>query len=163
MKNQTFTKLAVLVSDPSPHMATLIASMLRAIGVRDITTTVSLFDTANDLRINRFDVIMILDRADDWDGLEIVRAVRKSKDGINRSTPIIMMSRAPDMARIRAARDAGVTEFLRKPFAATDVAKRLSAMLAGPRDFIDVEEYSGPDRRRRPDDNFPGTDRRQAH
>jgi CheY-like chemotaxis protein len=163
MKKQPFTSLAVLVSDPSPHMATLIASMLRAIGVRQITTAISLFDTVDALRAGRFDIIMILDRAEGWDGIPVVDAVRKTENGLNRDTPILMMSRAPDAATIRAARDAGVTEFLRKPFAATDVARRFTAMLAAPRQFIEVDEYVGPDRRRHAADKFSGDDRRRSN
>ncbi|MCY1556951.1 hypothetical protein D9M68_937530 [compost metagenome] len=63
--------------------------------------------------------------------------------------PVIMMSAAPDAKRIAEARDAGVTEFLRKPFAASHLQTRLTSIEANPRGFIEAEQYKGPDRRRK--------------
>lgn len=83
------------------------------------------------------------------DAVQLVRGLRQSPDGLNRETPVIMMAAAPDTLRIAAARDAGVTEFLRKPFAATHLAARLDAIANQPREFIEAETYAGPDRRRR--------------
>jgi hypothetical protein len=60
-----------------------------------------------------------------------------------------MMAATPSAALIAAARDAGVTEFLRKPFAAQHIALRMEAFQASPREFVTVDSYMGPDRRRR--------------
>jgi hypothetical protein len=70
-----------------------------------------------------------------------------------------MMSSAPDARRILAARDAGVTEFLRKPFAAVHVESRLTSIFGAPREFVEGGGYQGPDRRRRRAE-FKGDDRR---
>jgi DNA-binding response OmpR family regulator len=60
-----------------------------------------------------------------------------------------MISAAPDARRIAEARDAGVTEFLRKPFAAAHLQSRLVSIEANPRGFVEAETYQGPDRRRK--------------
>ena len=46
-----------------------------------------------------------------------------------------------------AARNAGVHEFLRKPFAARDLNRRLEAAILHSRDWIEAVTYAGPDRR----------------
>ena len=59
------------------------------------------------------------------------------------------MATAPNAEMIAAARDAGVTEFLRKPFAPQHIALRLESLRKAPRPFVEAESYAGPDRRRR--------------
>lgn len=162
MKNKAFWNLSVLIADPAPHMATLIASMLKAIGVgrvRSATTTAQALACLSGQQVG---LMLVLDQAEDWDGVELTREIRQAKDGPNRDVPILMMSRQPSEALVRTARDAGVTDFLRKPFAAHDLDVRLTAMLEAPRDFIDLDGYTGPDRRRRSGD-FAGQDRRRIH
>ena len=79
----------------------------------------------------------------------LLETLRSMAECDNCHVPVIMMSTAPDSARIAAARDAGITEFLRKPFAAQHLATRLESILAAPRQFIANDAYAGPDRRRK--------------
>jgi DNA-binding NtrC family response regulator len=65
------------------------------------------------------------------------------------------------MPRVAEARDTGATEFLVKPFSANDLAKRIAHVINKPRDFIDSNEYFGPDRRRRKADDYIGPLRRE--
>ena len=53
-----------------------------------------------------------------------------------------------DKRRIVAARDAGVTEFLKKPLSANVIGLRLMQTLENPRPFVEAPTYAGPDRRR---------------
>jgi len=61
--------------------------------------------------------------------------------------------------RIKRARDAGVTEFLRKPFSAQHVESRPKTIPGAPREFISATAYTGPDRRRRTG-TYSGKERR---
>lgn len=149
MANPAQLKRGILIIDPQPNMATLVATMLFAIGRRDIRETNDATQAMMEMRRRQFDVIIIDDAVTNPDAVELVRRLRASPDGLNRTTPVIMMAAAPDATRIAAARDAGVTEFLRKPFAATHLAARLDSIAEKPRDFIEHETYTGPDRRRR--------------
>jgi CheY-like chemotaxis protein len=49
---------------------------------------------------------------------------------------------------ILAARDAGVHEFLRKPYSVKDLLRRLEAVTLRERDWVEGVGYVGPDRRR---------------
>lgn len=71
-----------------------------------------------------------------------------------------MMAARPDATRIAAARDVGVTEFLRKPFAANHLEARLAVIARAPRPIIETEGYVGPDRRRRPSVEMGTAERR---
>ena len=72
-----------------------------------------------------------------------------------------MLTAYPERGRILAARDAGATEFLRKPIKVETVLGRLVEIIERPRPFIKCETYFGPDRRRKVE-AFDGEDRRAA-
>ena len=161
MAIESITKHGVLIADPSAHMASLIAVMLRSIGRRDIREAYDAGRAMIELKRRVFNVIVIDDALDGMDGVAFTRQLRAATDCQNRLIPVIMMSAAPDAKRIADARDAGVTEFLRKPFAANHLQSRLAAIAAHPRGFIEAHEYVGPDRRRKTVD-VGEKDRRQV-
>ena len=70
-----------------------------------------------------------------------------------------MVTAMPTVEMVTEARDAGVTEFLIKPFSMNDLKTRIVAILKHPRTFIEVSDYFGPDRRRA-DREFYGDDQR---
>jgi CheY-like chemotaxis protein len=161
MPAEIITKRGVLVADPSPHMASLVGAMLRSLGRKDIRE-VNVADRAMfELSRRAFDVIILDDALDGMDGVAFTKKLRAATDCQNRLIPIIMMSAAPDAKRIADARDAGVTEFLRKPFAANHLQSRLTSIENNPRGFIEAGEYKGPDRRRRVV-NVGANDRREG-
>lgn len=159
MQKPSFSKLDVLVIDPSPHMAALIGQMLRHLKVRRIDEVQGSDAAALLLQSHRFGAIMLNDSLTPMDGVTLVKALRAASEGLNRDTPVIMMSANPDAAGIAAARDAGVTEFLRKPFATQHVETRLASILTAPREFIEAKAFAGPDRRRKRVD-YKGSERR---
>lgn len=149
MANEEITKHGVLVADHSPHMAALVSVMLRSLGRRDIREAYDASKAMTELRRRVFDVLIIDDNLDGMDGVAFTRKLRASVDCRNRYIPVVMISAAPDARRIADARDAGITEFLRKPFAANHLQARLTSIEAHPRGFIEAVEYKGPDRRRK--------------
>ncbi len=161
MQKQSFAKLDVLVCDLNPHMGTLIGQMLRHLKVHAVVEVQSTTAAMTALTNRSFGVILLDDLLGPTDSVELVRALRANDKGLNRTTPVVMMSSAPDAARIVAARDAGVTEFLRKPFSAAHIEARLNAIFAAPRQFVEGGPYKGPDRRRRKAE-FKGDERRGA-
>jgi two-component system chemotaxis response regulator CheY len=152
MSTQTQSRPAALIIDPQPNMAALVADMLRAVGRRDIREAYEGSAAQFELRRRSFEVIIIDDGITGPDAVDLVRRLRADAASPNRLTPVIMMAAAPDAARIAAARDAGVTEFLRKPFAAAHLKSRLDSIAGSPRPFIEAETYTGPDRRRKVQD-----------
>ena len=149
MAVEEITKRGVLVADSSAHMASLVTLMLRGLGRKDIREAYDASRAMLELRRRAFDIIIIDDALDGVDGVAFTKKLRAATDCQNRFVPIIMMSAAPDAKRIAEARDAGVTEFLRKPFAANHLQTRLTSIEANPRGFIEAAEYTGPDRRRK--------------
>lgn len=142
-------KHGVVIADPVENMASLIAAMMRGLGHRMVTEAHTARDLMGILAARSYSLVVLDDDLGPPDAVDLVRLMRADASHANRTTPVIMMSAAPDIARIAEARDAGVSEFLRKPFSAADLQKRIAGLDLMPRDFIEADSYAGPDRRRR--------------
>ena len=68
-----------------------------------------------------------------------------------------MVTGHTERARVEAARDAGVTEFLAKPITTQNLLTRLIEVVERPRPFIRCEGYFGPDRRRHKTEDYAGS------
>lgn len=90
-------------------------------------------------------------------GSAFTRRIRMGEVAGNRYTPIIMVSAYGDERVITAARNAGVHEYVLKPFNVVTLIKRLQSTFKTPRDFIIAPEYVGPDRRWKQKLNADGT------
>jgi DNA-binding response OmpR family regulator len=75
--------------------------------------------------------------------------------------PVIMVTGVATASTILAARDAGVHEFLRKPFNMKDLTRRLEAVTLKDRDWVEAMGYVGPDRRRFNSGDYRGPKKRQ--
>lgn len=156
------SKLNVLIVEDTLPMAKLLASVLGTLGIKDVSirnNAVAGFDT---FCKTAPDIIFVDWEMEPMNGIELTRLIRRSPQSPNRMTPIILVTGYSALVRVAEARDAGVTEFLVKPFSANDIAKRVSYVVNKPRDFVDLgEAYFGPDRRRRKVPNYNGPFRRE--
>lgn len=141
-------KHGVLIADPQSYMASLIAAMMRGIGHRMVTEVTTLRELQAVLANRSFSLVVMDDQLGPT-AIDFVRKLRGDIGHANRTTAIIMMSAVPSAQTIAEARDAGVNEFLKKPFSAADLQKRIAGLDLMPRDFVVAPEYAGPDRRRK--------------
>lgn len=153
-------KISVLIADPSSYLADLTAAMLKGVGAH--ATTIVNDSAAVLLALHRaaYDVLVIDDQMLPIDGVALTRQIR-AEGGERRFIPIVMVFAEADRARIEMARDAGVTEFVRKPMSAKILEARITQALEHPRPFIEARVYTGPDRRRR-EVGIKGSDRRNG-
>ena len=151
--------IRALVADPSTHMTGLVTLMLHTLKIRAVDEAVDIRRAAAALARRPYNIVLIDEQLGGEEDFELIRTLRRSADHPNRMTPIIMMAAVPTAEIIKAARDAGVTEFLRKPFSAQHIQLRLDSIRNAPRDFVETEIYAGPDRRRR---ELNGQPRRRA-
>lgn len=161
MASQDFADLAVLVAESNSQMADLTSQMLRGLGVRKIQVANDAVAASSILRRGGIDVLMIDDALSGLDGTTFTRRLRRSEDEASRHVAVLMMASQPSAASIALARDAGITEFLRRPFSAAQIGEKLAVIVAAPRPFVETNGYSGPDRRRR-SGNFSGERRTRA-
>jgi len=154
-------KLKVLVVDDNHHMSNIIKTILRGIGVKDLLDASNASDAFEIVRMTRVDMIITDYAMEPVNGCELTRLMRTAADSPNHFVPIIMLTAYAERSKIEAARDAGVTEFCAKPITATELYRKVCAVINTPRSFIRTSVYFGPDRRRRRDDGYKGQERRE--
>ncbi len=156
-----FQFFTILLVEDHMEIRTLLASILRSLGVGNVLRAANgaeamqiLRDTKKDpARAGAAGVDAIIS---DWvmqpvDGAMLLRWVRRHKESPNRFMPFLMLSAFSDKERVSFARDLGVNEFLSKPFAADSVASHLITAITDSRRYVKMGPYFGPDRRRRED------------
>ncbi len=150
-KRKRFENVRVLLADHDMRTATLVQGILFSFGFRDINCVTSGHDVLRQLATKPFDLIITEYSMAEVDGITMVRAIRTAKDGkrIRRDIPIIMLTARAEMENIQAARDAGINEFIVKPFSAKTISDRIITVIDNPRSFVDAPGFSGPCRRRK--------------
>jgi DNA-binding response OmpR family regulator len=151
----------VLVLDPSPASARLMVELLQSVGLGQAWTASS---TEQGLSLaSAIDPSLILTEflVDAVDGVLFTRRLRRGHLAC-RKAPVIMVTGHATPASILAARDAGVHEYLRKPFAIKDLVRRVEVVASRPRQWVEAVGYAGPDRRRFNSGEYRGARRRRA-
>lgn len=92
-------------------------------------------------------------------GIHLTKMIRMDKASVNPYVPIIMTAGSGHYSRVIKARDAGISEYLVKPFSAKSLADRIVRVIEKPRLFVVSENYVGPDRRVR-SEGYTGPERR---
>ncbi|RED48131.1 response regulator [Aestuariispira insulae] len=166
-----FSRLSVLVVEDSQFMRSLIIGILRALGVERILTAengeeaIAVMSpggkkTQSMVGMTGVDIIVSDMFMPVVDGLMFLHWIRLSDKSPDRFLPFIMISAAADRDVIIKARDAGVDEFLAKPFSAANLASRFTQVIEHPRQVVYCPTYFGPDRRRR---NIPAKEEKRVN
>jgi len=155
-----FDKLSVLVIDDSQPMLEVVVNALKLLGVGQVFKASNGESGYNVYTKERPDVVVTDWEMEPVDGLELVKWIRRNSTSPKRNVPIIIMTGYAASPRVANARDKGITEFLVKPFTANELARRLAYVIDSPRDFVETEEFYGPDRRRRKALDYQGPERR---
>ena len=151
--------LRVLVVDDNEQMRIIIGAVLSAVGVGRLFYAGNGREALETLHREQIDLAFVDYEMPVMNGLDFISRVRAS-GGEMRFLPIIMLTGHSDMLRLNAARDRGVNEFLAKPVTARNIVLRLNAVIFKARDYVQCDDFFGPDRRRRAAPDYAGPMRR---
>lgn len=155
MSLYNLTELRVLVVDDNAHMRSLVATVLKAFGMREVEFAKEGTEAIDKLEATEFD-LMITDLVmAPLDGITLTRMIRKGEARISPYLPIIVMTGHTDRQNVFEARDAGVTEIVAKPITPKALYERIVAIIEKPRPFVRAKGYTGPCRRRIKKDWYP--------
>lgn len=144
-------RLSVLVADSDIRAADIVKRTLFNFGFRRIDIARDGDEAFHMLRARSYHLLIAEARLRTLHGRSLVKKVRASKSDkvLKRDLPIIMLTAESELEDVQAARDAGINEFLRKPFSAKTLADRIIYVIDGPRIFVDSTAFAGPCRRRK--------------
>ncbi|HEX9702420.1 MAG TPA: response regulator [Rhodospirillales bacterium] len=152
-----------LAIEDDRQMRLLIRNLLYMLGASDVVEASDGAEALSIVKSFRPHMIVCDLMMKPMSGLEFVRRLRGDKANQARFVPVIMVTAHADLDNVALARDAGVTEFMAKPLSAAGLEKRIQRMFNDPRPFVLVDDFVGPDRRRRrANGDFGGRERRMA-
>jgi len=160
-EDERVAKLRVLIVEPYAQLRDILRDIfLRGIGVGDVLEARNGEIALELLRDVPCNVVLADTAMSPIGGVELTRNIRKSYDGVDPFTPVIVMSGHANLDEIITARDVGANDYLAKPLSAKILDLRLRALIERPRPFIRSDNFFGPDRRRHAKSGFQGQDRR---
>ncbi|MEJ0063703.1 MAG: response regulator [Alphaproteobacteria bacterium] len=161
MDQDSLKDIRVLTVDDERLIRDLVRDVLMSLGFRDITQLNSGRQAIDAVSTFSFDFIITDWRMKDLDGIDLIRYVRRSPQCRCPHVPIILLTGNTEAHYVLEARDAGVNEYMIKPFSAEQLVRRIRSIIEKPRSFVVTPTYSGPDRRRSNQPPPQGRDRRK--
>ncbi|MGB4058274.1 MAG: response regulator [Alphaproteobacteria bacterium] len=157
-----FDNITVLIVEDNLPMLELTKAVMLAFGVKNVITAKNGEEGFKKFCEYNPDIVIA-----DWmmkpmDGISMARRVRNDFLSPNKYVPFVLMTGFSEKRRVMQARDAGITEFLVKPFTARDLYKRIYQVIERPRQFVRSEDFFGPDRRRKKTPDYNGPRRREV-
>jgi DNA-binding response OmpR family regulator len=162
------SKINILIVEDNDSSRRLIVELLRSSGFTNLTIARTAEDAIEQMMGHAPDIIML-----DWglpgmSGIDLARTIRHaavSPDARfgNPAVPMIMLTARQSVRDVATARNAGIDEFVIKPFSAVSILKAICSCVMRRRPFIVSAGYVGPCRRRaKKKDSYTGLLRRAA-
>lgn len=155
-------RVRVLIADRDIRTATLVQRIIFSFGIRSIEMTTDGEEALELLKSRPFDFLITEWNMLPFDGITLVKTIRAAREDkrIRRDIPIIMLTASAELDNVEIARDAGISEFVAKPFSAKTISNRIIQIIDNPRAFVEAANYAGPCRRRRGEPPLGVADRR---
>ena len=144
---EDLSDLRVLIVDDNRFHRSIVRNALIAQGVYTHWEAEDVIAAEKLMASESIDLIILDNNMPGEKGTQFTRRIRQDSVPGNRCAPIIMISAYGDEKVINSARNAGVHEYVLKPFNVTTLLKRLQTTFRTPRDFVIAPGYVGPDRR----------------
>lgn len=119
--------LRVLVVDDQASMRGLTRHCLNQLNINNIVEAASGMAAMQELGINKFDLIISDWNMDGMDGLELLKTIRANP--LIKNTPFIMSTGNKDAEKVKTAIQAGVNNYVTKPFNVTTIKKKIEAVI----------------------------------
>jgi DNA-binding response OmpR family regulator len=142
-----FGSLSVLALESVPLELDLLTQVLSGFRVRNLARFTQSDAALAHLEREPADLLFVGSASDTMDEFEFIRRLRRSKETVTRTSPIILLSGHTQRANVLRARDCGASFVVAKPITPKVLYSRIVWLARDRREFIDCESYVGPNRR----------------
>jgi CheY-like chemotaxis protein len=152
---------SLLIVEDNDASRRLVMELLRAAGFTNLSFARDAEEAIEHIQTQGPDLLLL-----DWglpgmSGIELVSHIRqaalKSDPRFpNPQLPIVMLTARQRVFDVTMASNAGINEFVVKPFSTSTLLKAISSALVKKRQFVATPDFVGPDRRRRKSALHPG-------
>jgi len=121
--------LNILVVDSSPTMQRIILNTLNRIGYENLTPAENGREALLIMKEQSFDLIITEWHMPEMDGLKLVQVLKNSEDYGH--IPVVMVSSCSSLEDIMKAVNAGVDDYIVKPFSSETLKNKIDQVLSG--------------------------------
>ena len=150
----------IMIIDANLAASRLLTDLMKGLGAREVLVEPDEKRAMELAREFEPSLIFVERHGPRLDGEALARRIRRSHLAC-RHVPIIMVTAEATASNIKGARDAGVHEFMVKPFTAGDLVRRVINVATKPRNWVEAVGYVGPDRRRFNSGDYKGPKKRR--
>lgn len=119
--------LKVLIVDDQQSMRGLLRYGLQQLGIRQVTEAKDGGEALQALLTTKFDLVISDWNMDGMDGLTLLKTIRANP--LIKKTPFIMSTGQKDQEKVREAIQAGVNNYIVKPFNVETLKKKMEAVI----------------------------------
>lgn len=119
--------MRVLIVDDQGSMRGLLRFSLQQLGIRDITEGKSGAEALVAMEHSKFDLVISDWNMENIDGLELLKTIRSNQ--FTAKTPFIMSTGNKDKEKVMEAIQAGVNNYVTKPFNVATLRKKIEAVV----------------------------------
>jgi two-component system, chemotaxis family, chemotaxis protein CheY len=120
-------KMPILIVDDYKTMLRIIRSLLKQLGFDNVDEATDGQDALSKLRSKKYDLVISDWNMEPMSGLQLLKEVRA--DGRMASVPFIMITAESKTENVVAAKEAGVNNYIVKPFNAATLKQKLSTVV----------------------------------
>ena len=119
--------MRILIVDDFKTMLKIVDNMLRQLGFKNIDEASDGTMALEKIKANKYDLILSDWNMEPMTGFDLLKHVRA--DGATKHIPVILITAESKTEDIIAAKQAGVNNYIVKPFNANTLKEKLSAVL----------------------------------
>ncbi|MGB4190951.1 MAG: response regulator [Rickettsiales bacterium] len=117
----------ILIVDDYKTMLRIVRSLLAQIGFNNVDEAANGAEAINRLKEKKYDLIISDWNMEPMTGLELLKAVRAAEE--TKAVPFIMVTAESKTENVIAAKQAGVSNYIVKPFNAETLKAKLASVL----------------------------------
>ena len=122
------TKTPILVVDDYRTMVRIIRNLLAQLGFDDVDDAGDGSEALERMSSKRYGLVISDWNMEPMNGLDFLKAVRSGSTA-NTHVPFIMVTAESKQSSVQAAKEAGVTNYIVKPFSADTLRSKLDSVL----------------------------------
>lgn len=153
--------LVYLIVGENRYARATLKSALNGYGFHNLTECESGAHALKTVQGGGIDAVVAEYEMPSMTGAEFVWHLRRLKNERLRRLPVVMVGNDAAAVHVRDAIDAGVNEFMPKPYSRRDLYFRLRRAVVSPKPFVELAGYAGPDRRADDKGSPGGAERRK--
>ncbi|GIU66058.1 response regulator [Candidatus Phycosocius spiralis] len=138
----TVRPTSVLLAESNPQLRTAFRSELLYNGFSNLTEVTESRHFVEAVSNQTFDVILLDTGIRNLDPIAATQLIREGSFGLNKHAAIMFLSQRTDAGFVMEAREAGMTEFMAKPFSTAAFIKRVIHAVERPRSGASVAPHS---------------------